>query len=163
MAKERRHLPGTNTRFLKQLEQASELADLGSGPSELRVFVPGTPAADAVLFIYVAAEHVKIPANGNHRLYADLPPAADWVADISGGSGSIAAALLAGQSDGAFDFPMGDVYLAPGDTLVITAPATADTSIGDIAFTLQLEPADPSEMPGPIVAGGGNYGVIGML
>ena len=159
MAKERGHLPGTNTRFLKQLEQASELADLNSGPSELRAFVPGTPTAEAVMYIYVAAEYVKIPASGKHQIYADQPPADDWVAAISGGSGSIIAAVASGQSKGAFDFPMGDVYLSPGDAIAFVAPATADTSIANIALTLQIEPADPSEMPGPIVAGG-DFGTI---
>jgi len=160
MAKRLKNPPGTHTEFLKQLEQSIKEAHLDGTPGGIHAFIPGTPAADAIMYIYVPTERVKIPANGNHFIYADTPPQNDWTASIEGASGIIVAGIQAGQDVGSFDFPMGDAYLEPGQPLVILAPSTADSEIKDIAIAIEVQRAEPGE--GPADGGLGGVGVIVM-
>lgn len=104
-------------------------------------FYPGVPGNSQTLLRWVFVRRVRLPANfqGSQCSCGSAATGSTTltVKQISGGVTTTIGTIVvgAGGSTGAFSTtnPQ-DVWLAAGDVVTVTGPATADATLGDIAI-----------------------------
>lgn len=127
---------------LKTLAQATAVATGGGGngqsggTADFGFFFSGKPTGSQVLFDMSLTRNIKLPVSLNGaRFNVVTPPLADWTVTLSknGSSiGTIKFAATTGATTVTFATPQ---TFAIGDVFKVTAPATPDTNLADVAFS----------------------------
>jgi hypothetical protein len=107
-------------------------------PYDLLVFFPGTQDDGQLLLELVFVRDVGFPEDlAGSEAYAGTAPAAAAVMKLLKNDVEVGTVTFAmGSQTGTFDLAGGALFAA-GDRLAVTAPATADTTLADVALGLK--------------------------
>jgi hypothetical protein len=104
----------------------------------LALYIEGQPTANETVLQYVAPEEMTLPVGltGSVAVAGTLPTAiASFTLYKNGSSIGIIQFQISPQ-EVVFSFP-GNVIFNPGDILTVLAPASVDTTLANISFTIQ--------------------------
>jgi hypothetical protein len=107
------------------------------GLYDMGLFIPGQPAATALVFQFAFPRAVAFPANLTGST-ARAATAASFTAAFTlrrNGVNIGGVSFAAGSATGAFTLAGGATF-SPGDLLELLAPSPQDATLADISFTL---------------------------
>jgi hypothetical protein len=129
-------IPGASGLFYTD-GTANGLARVSGSAQDIPAFFRGVPGSSALVLRFVATRALTIPADavGSQASAGTAATASATFTVSKNGSAVGSIAWSASGTVGAFTMASA-VALAAGDVLTITAPASADATLADIAITL---------------------------